>query len=53
MQESSLIQKYGVRVQVLGELSLLPAAVQQAAHRITAATAHYTTCTLNICFSYT
>ncbi|KAK9825746.1 hypothetical protein WJX74_003947 [Apatococcus lobatus] len=53
MQESSLIQKYGVRVRVLGELSLLPAAVQQAAHRITAATARHTTCTLNICFSYT
>ncbi|KAK9825747.1 hypothetical protein WJX74_003947 [Apatococcus lobatus] len=52
-QESSLIQKYGVRVRVLGELSLLPAAVQQAAHRITAATARHTTCTLNICFSYT
>ncbi|KAK9867160.1 hypothetical protein WJX84_004382 [Apatococcus fuscideae] len=53
MQESALIQRYGVRVRVLGELSLLPESVHHVAHRIMAATASHTACTLNICFSYT
>ena len=52
-QESALIQRYGVRVRVLGELSLLPESVHHVAHRIMAATASHTACTLNICFSYT
>lgn len=51
-KESKLREK-GIRVQVVGDLSLAPVPVQEAARRIQAATQHNDICTLNICFSYT
>jgi ditrans,polycis-polyprenyl diphosphate synthase len=53
LQERGIIDRHGVRVQVLGDLSRLPANVAAAAHRCMVATAHQTRCVLNICLAYT
>lgn len=53
LQERTLLERYGARVAVLGDLSLLPAKVQKAAAEVMTATESNTGCTLNICFSYT
>ena len=44
--------RHGVRVRVVGDLSLLPEGVQAAAEVVMQATAHHSSGTLNICFSY-
>lgn len=53
LQECAVLERHGVQVRVVGDLSLAPAAVQAAAARIEAATAHHTRAVLNLCFSYT
>lgn len=53
LQEHEVLAQHGVQVRVIGDLSLAPAAVQAAAQRIMAATAHHDQAVLNLCFSYT
>eukprot|EP00232_Nephroselmis_pyriformis_P011710 CAMPEP_0182894196 /NCGR_PEP_ID=MMETSP0034_2-20130328/24932_1 /TAXON_ID=156128 /ORGANISM="Nephroselmis pyriformis, Strain CCMP717" /LENGTH=223 /DNA_ID=CAMNT_0025027971 /DNA_START=69 /DNA_END=736 /DNA_ORIENTATION=- len=53
LQERELVDRHGVRVMVLGDLSLLPPGVQRAAARVMHATRHNSRGTLNICLSYT
>ena len=52
-REEEKLGKKGICVKVLGDLSLAPAAVQAAAERVMQATKNNSSCTLNICFSYT
>lgn len=52
MQERGLVERHGVRVRVLGDLTRLPPEVQSAALDVMAATAHHTRGVLNICFAY-
>ncbi|EIE27677.1 Di-trans-poly-cis-decaprenylcistransferase [Coccomyxa subellipsoidea C-169] len=47
-----LVERHGVQVRVLGDLSLLPASVQAAAKRAMDSTKLHTRGILNICFSY-
>ena len=54
MATSDAIRTRRVRVQVLGELHLLPASLQRAAARVMAATWHHEGGpVLNVCFAYT
>ncbi|DBA74691.1 TPA: hypothetical protein ACH3X2_009356 [Trebouxia sp. C0005] len=48
-----IIDANQVQVRVIGNLSLLPARVQQAANQVMAATCHHQQCHLNICMAYT
>jgi ditrans,polycis-polyprenyl diphosphate synthase len=52
-QELDALRRHGVRVRVVGDLSLAPPAVRAAAARVEAATAAHAAATLNLCFSYT
>lgn len=52
-REEEKLGKKGICVKVLGDLSLAPIAVQDAADRVMQATENNSSCTLNICFSYT
>lgn len=52
-EEAPRLRREGVRVCVLGDLSLAPAGAREAARRVMEATAGNDTCTLNIFFSYT
>lgn len=47
------LERRGVRIQIVGDLSLAPKEVQEAAQQIMTATECNSRCTLNICFSYT
>jgi ditrans,polycis-polyprenyl diphosphate synthase len=51
--EAEKLAERGVRVNVLGDLTLAPERVQVAAAHVADATKHNSKCTLNICFSYT
>ena len=53
LQERSVVDRHGVQVRVIGNLSLLPARVQQAAQRVMRATQHNPRGVLNICLAYT
>ncbi len=53
LQERSVVDRHGVQVRVIGNLSLLPARVQQAAQRVMQATQHNSRGVLNICLAYT
>ena len=44
--------KHRINIQVLGELHLLPPAVERAARQVMKATQHYDGVTLNICLAY-
>ncbi|KAL0047546.1 hypothetical protein WJX82_006242 [Trebouxia sp. C0006] len=48
-----IIDTNKVQVRVIGNLSLLPARVQQAANQVMAATSHHRQFRLNICMAYT
>lgn len=48
-----MLRRHGVRVRVLGDMSLAPPSVRAAADRVHAATAGQSRAVLNICFSYT
>ncbi|KAJ3016030.1 hypothetical protein HKX48_004248 [Thoreauomyces humboldtii] len=50
---SRLVEKYSIRVKVLGDRSLLPPHVQNAARQAEASTKHHTRAVLNICCPYT
>eukprot|EP00898_Chlorokybus_atmophyticus_P001482 jgi/Chlat1/2334/Chrsp17S02803 len=53
LQEIVLLEKHGVAIRVLGNLSMLPPKVQRAAARAMYATAHHKGAVLNICLAYT
>ena len=53
MQERQLVERHGVQIRVIGDLSLLPDGVHAAAMRCMAATSHHRGGVLNICFAYT
>lgn len=53
LTERNVLKKHGVRVQIIGDLTLAPPSVQQAAAAAMQATAHHNMAALNICFSYT
>jgi len=53
LQEQDVLVRHGVQVRVIGDLSLAPPRVQQAAAKVMAATQRHTKAVLNICFSYT
>lgn len=52
-QECAALERHGVAVRVVGDLSLAPPAVRAAAARIEDATRHHGRAVLNLCFSYT
>jgi ditrans,polycis-polyprenyl diphosphate synthase len=52
-REEEKLGEKGICVKVLGDLSLAPRAVRAAAERVMQATEKNSSCTLNICFSYT
>lgn len=52
LQEVEVLERRGVRVRVLGDLSLAPPGVRQAARHVQAMTASHDRVTFNICFSY-
>eukprot|EP01052_Picozoa_sp_SAG31_P043942 SAG31_NODE_7489_length_1675_cov_1.515863_2_plen_168_part_00 len=53
VHEKGGLHKHRVRLNVLGDISLLPAHVQRAAARVTLATRNNDGPTLNVCLSYT
>ena len=53
LQNQELINAHQVQVRILGDLSLLPDRVQQAAATVMAATRKHEACYLNICMAYT
>ena len=53
MQEHAILERNGVQVRVIGDLSLAPLGVQAAARKVMSATKHHRKAILNICFSYT
>lgn len=52
-REAESLEDRGLRIQIVGDLSLAPQEVQEAAQQIMDATRLNSRCTLNICFSYT
>ncbi|GAA94553.1 uncharacterized protein L969DRAFT_16987 [Mixia osmundae IAM 14324] len=52
-QKGELLQRYGIRVRVIGRRDLLPIEVQRACLSAERLTAHNTRGCLNICFPYT
>jgi|Transcript_12603 ditrans,polycis-polyprenyl diphosphate synthase len=52
-EEAPRLRREGVKVQVLGDLSLAPSGVQEASRRVMEATAANDACVLNVLFSYT
>uniref|UniRef100_A0A1D2A6D9 Alkyl transferase n=1 Tax=Auxenochlorella protothecoides TaxID=3075 RepID=A0A1D2A6D9_AUXPR len=50
--EVAVLERRGVRVRVLGDLTLAPPAVRRAAEHVQALTAAHDRVTFNICFSY-
>lgn len=53
LHEFDVLERHGVQVRVIGDLSLAPLSVQEAAENIETATQHHSKAVLNICFSYT
>ena len=52
LQEHAIVEQYGVQVRILGELSMLPEAVQKSAREVMEASKHHTRLILNICLAY-
>lgn len=53
IEKESMVNKYGIRVQILGELNLLPEHVRRAAVKAMAVTKENDRAVLNICAPYT
>lgn len=51
--KEEIIEKHGVSVRVLGDLSLLPPAVQEVMAKVVYNSRHNNKAILNVCFSYT
>ncbi|KAG0345417.1 cis-prenyltransferase [Podila humilis] len=52
-EESEMVQKYGIGIRVLGDVSLLPEDVQEVVQRAVNLTSKNTRAILNMCFPYT
>eukprot|EP01062_Namystynia_karyoxenos_P056207 TRINITY_DN47173_c0_g1_i1.p1 TRINITY_DN47173_c0_g1~~TRINITY_DN47173_c0_g1_i1.p1 ORF type:complete len:342 (+),score=125.67 TRINITY_DN47173_c0_g1_i1:75-1028(+) len=52
LQHGDIIEQYDLRVRVVGEKDRLPQELREAAEEVERATAHRTTCVLNIAFAY-
>mmetsp|Transcript_22172 Transcript_22172/g.39312 ORF Transcript_22172/g.39312 Transcript_22172/m.39312 type:complete len:307 (-) Transcript_22172:708-1628(-) len=52
LDNESLVQQYGIKVRIVGDLTLLPERVRKAAGAVMHKTAGNSNHTLNICFSY-
>ena len=53
LQEHQIVDKFSVQVRVIGDLALLPPAVQSRAQKVMEATAGNEKAILNICLAYT
>ncbi|XP_053310460.1 dehydrodolichyl diphosphate synthase complex subunit DHDDS [Spea bombifrons] len=53
LEEKEKLQKHGVRIRVLGDLSMLPLDIQKLIAQAMMETRAYSTCFLNVCFAYT
>ncbi|KAM3829570.1 dehydrodolichyl diphosphate synthase complex subunit DHDDS [Vipera latastei] len=53
LEEQENLEKHGVCIRILGDLTLLPQDVQELIAKVVLATKHYNTCFLNIGFAYT
>ena len=51
-QEDAVAERYGVQIRVIGDLSLLPEAVQRSARDAMERTKHHKSVVLNICLAY-
>lgn len=47
-----MAQQYGVQIRVIGDLRLLPEAVQKSAREAMERTKHHSNVVLNICLAY-
>jgi ditrans,polycis-polyprenyl diphosphate synthase len=52
-ENGDLVDQYGIRIQVIGDKSLLPEDVREVAERAESMTAKNSAATLNLCFPYT
>lgn len=52
-QHGELCEKYGIRIKILGDISLLPADVRHILHQTEQITKQNSRATLNVCFPYT
>ncbi|KAM8976224.1 dehydrodolichyl diphosphate synthase complex subunit DHDDS [Pelodytes ibericus] len=53
LEEKEKLQKHGVCIRVIGDLSLLPLDIQKLIAQSVVETRDYSTCFLNVCFAYT
>ncbi|XP_058051704.1 dehydrodolichyl diphosphate synthase complex subunit DHDDS isoform X2 [Ahaetulla prasina] len=53
LEEQENLEKHGVCIRILGDLTLLPQDIQELIAKVVLATKHYNTCFLNIGFAYT
>lgn len=53
LEEKDKLQKHGVRIRVIGDLTLLPVDIQKLIAQAVLETRTYSTCFLNVCFAYT
>jgi hypothetical protein len=53
VQHGDILDRYGARIQILGQRELIKPDVLEAVDRAVASTAHNTKCVLNVCFPYT
>nr|XP_056702954.1 dehydrodolichyl diphosphate synthase complex subunit DHDDS [Euleptes europaea] len=53
LEEQDNLEKHGVCVRVLGDLTLLPLDIQKLIAKVVLTTKQYNKCFLNICFAYT
>jgi ditrans,polycis-polyprenyl diphosphate synthase len=53
VQHGDILDRYGARIQILGQRELIKPDVLEAVDRAVASTAHNNKCVLNVCFPYT
>ncbi|XP_078736505.1 dehydrodolichyl diphosphate synthase complex subunit DHDDS isoform X2 [Lampetra fluviatilis] len=53
LQEKEKLNRYGVRIRVPGDLTLLPQDIQELIAKAVTSTSHNDKCFLNVCFAYT
>ncbi|XP_075460050.1 dehydrodolichyl diphosphate synthase complex subunit DHDDS [Ascaphus truei] len=53
LEERDKLEKHGVCIRVLGDLTLLPLDIQKLIAQAVLETRNYSTCFLNVCFAYT
>ena len=52
MPHSELIRTFGIRVEIVGDVDILPVEVQRAAENMMSLTRHHSRAILTICFPY-